>query len=1309
MKIRLSYQKSASLFFSIFASLLSTESRAAALTWDFVGGDGAAITAGNGNWNTTAANTVWNNSGANVIWSQTSTTDGSNSAIFAGSDGTVDQYVITLGAQMAAESITFNSSGYRISGSTLALIVSPTTPISNGAITVAAAKTATINSILRYAHNTAASVSVGSGGTLNLSGGTTASNNPQFAFTGVGAVNMIAGTYGSNIGSIGTSSFNQTGGTYNITPGNGTGFNINSATQNVAYNLSSGTLTVNGNATVVNGVSNAHFGIGNGTSTFTSSLNVSGTGIMNVGTTAGTYGEIRIGNATASNGTFNVSGGTVTVGTGAIGNKIYFFKNGSSAGYTASMTQAAGTVTTNGIQFGSLTGTYDATSAANLTLSGGSLYVGDRGIIRGDGTAVESLPVTIKLQGGTLGASASWSSSIDMKLGTATIQAANSAGTAQTITLSGILSDDGGTGTVTKTGAGTLTLSGTSDNTFTGATTVSAGTLNLGKVNAVSNSSSLTIANGAGLALSTSSSTVPNLTFQGAGALNFNVADSHVLTVSNTDGVTNSGAAGSISINITGNAPANGTYTLISYSGALQGSGFSAYTLGNVPSGKSYTLQNSANAVQLFVASAYTWTGLQSSEWSMAIIAGSKNWSQDGNQADYANGLAVFFDSTATNKTVEITGADVTPQSVVFDSGDYILQGTNKIAGAAPLTIAADATLKLGSSNVLPDGLGSGNITVNGILDLNGNSDTINALIGTGWVENTLATTTSTLSVGAGVGGSFSGSLSSSIGTLALLKTGPTDFALIGNNTYDGATTIQQSRLFISNAAAFSPNTEVTVHNEATFVLNSSGTPAFSQSILLNSGSNLSMRRAATLSNVTLPSVGSVKFNFDDVTTQALTLASNLSLGGNLNVQIGGGTGTPGAVTLTGILSGSGSLVKSGNGLLSLGGDSSFNGGVTIKHGTLEAKTSNNALGTGVLTMGGVDSTGATFITGRTIANAIIVSAPSSGSILIGANGNGSGYSLSGGITLNGNLTIQTFNNPVDPLNKATGGISGGITGAGNVLLNNNGLSANVFNITIASVNHLGSLTLQGTATGNTNIGAVIGSNVTAITQNSATSTMILSGANTYDCDLTVNVGTVRISNQSNTANDASTVRIADTGATLDLTYAGTDTVGKLIIGSIELASGVYGKVGSTSPVIGIPQITGDGTLTVGSSDVTFATWITGSFANGQVPAGKQGANDDADGDGISNLLEFAIEGQDPTVPNPTVGSSTGSTLSFNKRQNPAVMGVTYAIEESTDLGVADDWDEVTGPNYIKTLTTISYSYDTNVAPRNFLRLKVSQ
>ena len=202
--------------FAIAALLAAPSAHAAALTWDTVTGDGGAITAGSGAWNTTAGNLVWNDGTTpNVIWSQTSTTDGSNTATFAGTDGATDAYVITLAAQMAAESITFNSSGYQITGSTLALMPTAST---NGAITVAAGKTATINSILRYNHNVAASVVVGSGSVLNLGGGTTASNNPQFAFTGAGTVNMTAGTYASNIGSIGNATFNQTGGTYNITP-----------------------------------------------------------------------------------------------------------------------------------------------------------------------------------------------------------------------------------------------------------------------------------------------------------------------------------------------------------------------------------------------------------------------------------------------------------------------------------------------------------------------------------------------------------------------------------------------------------------------------------------------------------------------------------------------------------------------------------------------------------------------------------------------------------------------------------------------------------------------------------------------------------------------------------------------------------------------------------------------------------------------------------------------------------------------------------------------------------------------------------
>ena len=104
---------------------------------------------------------------------------------------------------------------------------------------------------------------------------------------------------------------------------------------------------------------------------------------------------------------------------------------------------------------------------------------------------------------------------------------------------------------------------------FSGATLVSAGTLSLGKESAVSNSSSVTIADGAALAPNTSSSTVPNLTLSDTGTLSFDVASGYSLTVSAVDGVTNSGAAGSVTININGIEPTVGSYPLISYSGSL--------------------------------------------------------------------------------------------------------------------------------------------------------------------------------------------------------------------------------------------------------------------------------------------------------------------------------------------------------------------------------------------------------------------------------------------------------------------------------------------------------------------------------------------------------------------------------------------------------------------------------------------------------------------------------------------------------------------------------------------------------------------
>jgi hypothetical protein len=95
-------------------------------------------------------------------------------------------------------------------------------------------------------------------------------------------------------------------------------------------------------------------------------------------------------------------------------------------------------------------------------------------------------------------------------------------------------------------------------------------------------------------------------------------------------------------------------------------------------------------------------------------------------------------------------------------------------------------------------------------------------------------------------------------------------------------------------------------------------------------------------------------------------------------------------------------------------------------------------------------------------------------------------------------------------------------------------------------------------------------------------------------------------------------------GATLDLAYTGTDVVDKLIIGNTQMPPGAYGKLGSALPVIGVAQITGDGTLSVTSSPTSgFDAWIAGGFANGTVPIDRRGPDDDPDND--STTISYTL------------------------------------------------------------------------------------
>ncbi|MGC3991197.1 MAG: autotransporter-associated beta strand repeat-containing protein [Chthoniobacteraceae bacterium] len=167
---------------------------------------------------------------------------------------------------------------------------------------------------------------------------------------------------------------------------------------------------------------------------------------------------------------FQVTGGTFTENDTT--NGIVIGKGSATVAASGELLVTGGTTTTPKISFGlngGLAGSY-----GNLTLNGANanLYVGSGGIVN---NATNTYTLSIALTNGTIGATADWSSSLAMTLGSGiTIKAADASNVAHNITLTGVL---GGTGGVTKTGGGTVSLSAA--NTYSGTTTVNAGTLQI--------------------------------------------------------------------------------------------------------------------------------------------------------------------------------------------------------------------------------------------------------------------------------------------------------------------------------------------------------------------------------------------------------------------------------------------------------------------------------------------------------------------------------------------------------------------------------------------------------------------------------------------------------------------------------------------------------------------------------------------------------------------------------------------------------------------------------------------------------------
>ena len=315
-------------------------------------------------------------------------------------------------------------------------------------------------------------------GTLNVNGGIVTNINGIIGdFDGVGTATVSSGTWATNgtlvVGMTGTGTLNVTGGSVTNTSGY-----IGNRNNSVGIvTVSGGTWAASGDLQVGNYYNDPDypedFAIATGTVTMTGGL-VTVSGFLTKATVSGT-----------SLGTINLNaGGTLQIGTGGTGSGISvgnLTNNGTLAfnqsnNYTYSdAISGSGAVTKAGAGTLTLGGANSFTGG--VTISSGTLAMGSNTALGNGGS--------LAVNGGTLDLSArsltvnalSGSSAGTIQSGAAGLVMLT-ATAATSSTFAGSIRNGSGTVGLTKSGAGTLTLSGS--NSYTGGTTISGGTLQIG-------------------------------------------------------------------------------------------------------------------------------------------------------------------------------------------------------------------------------------------------------------------------------------------------------------------------------------------------------------------------------------------------------------------------------------------------------------------------------------------------------------------------------------------------------------------------------------------------------------------------------------------------------------------------------------------------------------------------------------------------------------------------------------------------------------------------------------------------------------
>ena len=633
------------------------------------------------------------------------------------------------------------------------------------------------------------------------------------------------------------------------------------------------TITDGGHNTAVNGAISGSGGLSkNGTGTNT----LSG---------VNTFG----GNITISNGTVAIAG------SGLLGSGVYsgtIADNGTLAySSTASQTLSGGISGSGGLNVngsGSLTLTATNLFGGPTTLSGGTLKISNslalqNSTLNDSGGSVIFSGITAVTLGGLSGAQ-----NLSLLNNVSAAMALTVSGNNSNTVYSGGMSGSGSS--VIKAGTGTLTLAG--NNSYTGATTVSAGTLELstgGFVNCGPLAGAGFRVDGGTLISSgtTSFSALNNAFLQTAGSAN--LGD---LTEPNSDGLLIKITGGNFSASSltlrrtaifttapTATSPiAAATTTGLYINGATASVNLGALTIGTGNSSDTVRVDAGNVVVTNEVLIGHT----SNTRWEILQVNGGSFTSLDA-----VNGIVLSQNSGSTpnNSELYLSGGTLTAEKITFGVA------TDTVGGSGFLIINGGSSLYVGSGGIAQPnttGYASTISLINGVLGAKADwSSTLPMqLSGTSYTFNAADVSSAAHNI------SLNGALS---GSGSLVKTGSGILTLNGTNTYAGSTTINAGTLAVNGSLAAG---SVSVANGGTL----GGTGAISGLVTVNTGGTLA---PGTLVNP----------------LRALTINNNLTLAGGSStvMQVQHSPLTNSAVNVSGTLTNGGTLLVGGSVTLAAG------------------------------------------------------------------------------------------------------------------------------------------------------------------------------------------------------------------------------------------------------------------------------------------------------------------------------------------------------------------------------------------------------